>query len=173
MLGKLEQGQLLSGDLDWSLGTACQGNGSGAGLVSDCLLGFGTALLSLPVKWAINSTCQGFSAETLGPGFTQARLRLEVGLQPAAGRSSCLEGAGGATYRNMAGSTGPGAGGERVGCGGAWSVPGGRQGHPKSGAQVYSWPGTSGQAWIPGRVSHGNGCLSLSPWEIGLLDLIS
>lgn len=50
-----------------------------------------------------------------------------MGLQPVAGRSSYLEGTGGATYRSRAGSADPGAVGERVGYGGTQPAPGGRQ----------------------------------------------
>lgn len=70
-----------------------------------------------------------------------------MGLQLVAVRSSCLEAMGEATHRSMAGSAGPDAVGERVGCG--CRVSSGRKaGAPK----MYPWPGTSSQALIPRHV---------------------
>lgn len=76
-----------------------QGSGSGAGLLSDASLGFAVASLFLPEKWVKNGTCQDFPTGTTGSVLTQAQVRPEMGLQPAFGRSSYVEGACGATYR--------------------------------------------------------------------------
>lgn len=99
------------------------GSGSGAGLLSDASLGFVVASLSLPEKWAKNGTCQGFPTGTTGSVLTQAWARPETRLQPAFGRSSYVEGAGGAACRPWC------RWGERR-LRGAWSAPGGRQGFP-------------------------------------------
>lgn len=92
-----------------SWGQCISGNGSCAGLLSDALLCFGMASFFLPVKWANNSTCQSFLHRRHG----QASALLGRGQRQ--GCSLCLAGAGGATYRSVAGSAGPGAVGERVG----------------------------------------------------------
>lgn len=87
-----------------------QGSGSGAGLLSDALLGFAAASLSRPEKWAKNGTCQGFPTGTTALVLAQAWAGQR--------RGSSLLLAGLALWKGQVGPhTGPGAAGERAGFG--------------------------------------------------------
>lgn len=149
-----------------------QGNGSGAGLVTDSVLGLGMASLSLPVKWGKEWYLSGLCCRDHGfaplPGQGEASggsfSLCWPGWQLGRGR--------GAAYRGVTGSTGLVL--SEIG-----GLPGGRcmvsPGEEGRGSQVLcsdtSLAGTLGQSpKLAARLVEMS--LSLSPWEVGLLGLI-